>query len=126
MIGILLVGHGSRLKDNAEVVHALGRMLEARERGPVTTAFMEQNTPTIPEGAATLVAKGVDEIFVLPCFLASGIHLTEDIPREMGMVERDGHVLISGKRVKVRFCGPLGADPRLVDVLEARLDEAGE
>ncbi|HPT74213.1 MAG TPA: CbiX/SirB N-terminal domain-containing protein, partial [Methanomassiliicoccaceae archaeon] len=84
--GVLVVGHGSKLQFNRDlVVSAAAKMERMGEFGPVTAAFMQLNEPDIRTGIRTLVDKGVDTIYVQPCFLASGIHLTEDIPGEIGL-----------------------------------------
>ncbi len=76
--GVLVVGHGSSLEHNRKMVISMAeRLEEMNEFGPVVACFMNMNHPTIKEGIEMLASKGVDTIYVQPCFLASGIHLTE-------------------------------------------------
>lgn len=121
-----MVGHGSKLLYNKDLVVHMAKILDARkEFGPVTAAFMQINEPTIKEGLETLAAKGVDLIYVQPCFLASGIHLTEDIPGELGFAKGadEGSVTINGKKIKLKYCGPIGNDDRIADILADRIKQ---
>lgn len=45
------------------------------------TAFLEFATPTLEESILSCVDKGADEIVISPYFLASGNHVTRDIPQ---------------------------------------------
>lgn len=124
--GVLIVGHGSKLDFNKNLVVKMADVLDKRkEFGPVTAAFMQLNEPDIKTGIANLVKKGVDIIYVQPCFLASGIHLTQDIPGELGFKKGDveGRMVVGGKTVALRYCGPIGADDRVADILADRIRE---
>ncbi|QLH74313.1 MAG: sirohydrochlorin nickelochelatase [Methanomassiliicoccales archaeon] len=124
--GVLVVGHGSKLQFNRDLVVHMADVLDRRkEFGPVTAAFMQLNEPTIKQGIEKLVRMGVDEIYVQPCFLASGIHLTEDIPGELGFKKGDtaGSMVVEGKTIQLKYCGPIGADDRIADILADRIRE---
>lgn len=122
--GVLVVGHGSKLKHNMDLVVAMAkRLADRKEFGPVEAAFMQLNEPNIPTGLANVAARGVDLIYVVPCFLAAGIHTTEDIPGELGFKkgQRSGTVKLNGRNVEVRYCLPMGEDARLADILADRI-----
>ena len=124
--GVLVVGHGSKLMFNRDLVVHMAELLDKKNvYGPVTAAFMQLNEPTIRQGIEKLVKKGVTEIYVQPCFLASGIHLTQDIPRELGFNKGDveGGMTIAGKTVTLKYCAPIGADDRIADILADRIEE---
>ena len=124
--GVLVVGHGSKLEFNKNLVVKMAELLDKKkEFGPATACFMQINEPTIKQGIETLVKKGVDTIYVQPCFLASGIHLTEDIPGELGFKKGDveGSMMVDGKKVALKYCGPIGDDPRIADILADRVKE---
>ena len=124
--GILVIGHGSKLQFNRDLVLHMAEVLDKKgEFGPVTAAFMQLNEPTIKQGIDKLVKMEVDTIYVQPCFLASGIHLTVDIPRELGLKKGDfeGSVMIGGKNVVLKYCAPIGADDRIADILADRVRE---
>lgn len=124
--GVLVVGHGSKLEFNKNLVVKMADLLdEMKEFGPATACFMQINEPTIKQGIEKLVKGGVDTIYVLPCFLASGIHLTEDIPGELGFNKGDvdGSMMVDGKKIALKYCGPIGDDPRIAEILADRVKE---
>lgn len=124
--GVLVVGHGSRLQYNKDLVEsAAAKMEKMKEFGPVTAAFMQLNEPDIRTGIRALVEKGVDTIYVQPCFLASGIHLTEDIPGEIGLVKgrTETTMEVDGKDITLRYCQPIGDDDRIAAILADRVRE---
>lgn len=119
-----MVGHGSRLQYNRDlVVHMAAKMAEMNEFGPVTAAFMGMNEPDIRTGIKMLVDQGVDTIYVQPCFLASGMHITADIPEEIGLNEGENEtrMIVDGKTVVLRYCEPIGEDDRIVQILSDRV-----
>lgn len=122
--GVLVVGHGSKLKYNKDlVVKTAAKMAATGEFGPVTAAFMQINQPDIRTGIDTLVKQGVDTIYVQPCFLASGIHLTEDIPGEIGMAKgaTETTMNVGGRSILLRYCEPIGDDDRIAQILADRV-----
>jgi sirohydrochlorin cobaltochelatase len=122
--GVLVVGHGSKLQFNKDlVVNAAAKMAKLGDFGPVTAAFMQLNEPDIKTGIKTLADQGVDMIYVQPCFLASGIHLTVDIPGEIGLKkgERETQMKVDGKTVTLRYCEPIGDDDRIAQILADRV-----
>ncbi len=121
--GVLVVGHGSKLQHNRDlVVNAAARMARSQEFGPVVAAFMQLNEPNVKTGIRELVAQGVDMIYVQPCFLASGIHLTEDIPGEIGLEKgkSEAKMNVDGKIITLRYCDPIGDDDRVAQILADR------
>ena len=55
----------------------------------VKCAFLELTQPSIETAIAELDKEGVSEIVVLPYFLVSGRHCTEDIPAIISSAQRD-------------------------------------
>jgi sirohydrochlorin ferrochelatase len=53
----------------------------------VTAAFLEFADPSLEEGMLSCVEKGASEIVILPYFLASGNHVTRDIPEAVQKVQ---------------------------------------
>ncbi len=126
--GVLVVGHGSKLEYNRDLVIEMTRILNERQQfGPVVAGFMQINQPDIMEGIRLLVSMGVDAIYVQPCFLANGIHITEDIPVVLGLKKGSsrGKMMVEGKEIRLICCGPIGTDPRLADILSDRIKDAG-
>ena len=79
---LILFAHGARAASWAAPFQRL-RELTARQRPDVAVslAFLELMTPSLPEEAALLAARGVREITIVPVFLGQGGHLLRDLPR---------------------------------------------
>ena len=84
--GILLLGHGSRLPFNKEVVYSIAEQYkEINPDYPVEVGFMELAQPDIPAAFNKLKETGVNRIIVTPVFLAHGMHTKRDIPTILGL-----------------------------------------
>ena len=124
-VGILVLGHGSSLPYNRELVEALARMISKSHPGPVKTAYLNMNDPHIPEGLESFSGLNVNRIVALPLFLAHGVHTTQDIPRELGINgEGKAFLNIDGKEVEVCCAQPLGADECIAQLAYRRAEEA--
>ncbi|MDH7507786.1 MAG: sirohydrochlorin nickelochelatase [Methanomassiliicoccales archaeon] len=124
--GILVVGHGSKLDYNKNVVsHYAAKLGERLKEFSVAVGFMNINRPTIKEGLDQLLTEGIDTVCVVPCFLAHGIHTRDDITSELGIPQgsKGGVVEINGKKITIKYCEPIGFDDRIVDILEERVRE---
>lgn len=115
---IIVIGHGSRSADATAQFHQVAAQLAAlRPDALVLPAFMELASPRLQEAIRQAVAVGKTDIVVVPCFLFQGIHIKEDIP-EMLVELRLAH-----PQLTVRFGRPIGADPRLAEILAERVTE---
>jgi sirohydrochlorin ferrochelatase len=81
---LVVAAHGSRREASNSEVRLLAQRLS--ESAPdaftlVKAGFLELATPSIPEAITGCVEAGADRIVVVPYFLASGRHVSEDIPR---------------------------------------------
>lgn len=138
-IGVLLVGHGSRLPYGKDVISQLADIYRGQCEYPVEIGFMNMSKPSIPASINKLSQMGVEKIVVTPVFLAPGVHTTQDIPRILGLNNGDetpehshghehGHE--HGKEEEIHFHGeiiytdPLGADPKIVDIIKDRVNNA--
>ncbi|MGB9977810.1 sirohydrochlorin nickelochelatase [Methanobacterium sp.] len=138
-IGILLVGHGSRLPYGKDVVSQLAEMYKANSDYLVEVGFMNISKPSIPSAINKLAKEGVGKIIVTPVFLAHGVHTKQDIPHILGL--DGGHEHSHGhdhghshddeeEQEEIEFEGeiiytePLGADARLVDIIKDRVSSA--
>lgn len=115
MQALLLVSHGSRKEQSNAEVRCLSRKLaeQARPKFAFTQcAFLELATPSIPEGLEECIRRGATEIEVLPYFLATGRHVSEDIPMEIEKKRREH------PNVRIRLRNHVGsADDSMVDAL---------
>jgi len=53
----------------------------------VRTAYLNMDTPTVEEGLMSFKDTTVDRVYVLPLFLAHGVHTLKDIPELLGLKE---------------------------------------
>ncbi|MHC1567505.1 MAG: CbiX/SirB N-terminal domain-containing protein [Candidatus Syntropharchaeia archaeon] len=117
-IPLILVGHGSILPYNKEMMEGIKRMVERRgEFSVVEISFLQKNSPTLEKVLMDFVSKGVEEAIVLPVFLAKGVHTLEDIPEILKKYS---------EKIKLYYGDPMGADERIVDVLIEKAKEALE
>lgn len=87
---LIIVAHGSRKSLSNEEVMALGEKvvsLLGKDYTYVMTAFLEFAAPSLEESILSCVEKGASEIVILPYFLASGNHVTRDIPEVIEKIE---------------------------------------
>lgn len=121
--GIMIIGHGSKLSFNKHIMelHA-GRL---REKGfeNIYIGFNETSFPSIEYTLEKMAADGIDMIYAVPLFIASGIHLTRDVPGKLRIPESSsgGTVDVNGRKVTVKYASPIGDDPRITDILEEKI-----
>jgi sirohydrochlorin cobaltochelatase len=137
-IGVLLVGHGSRLPYGEEVINGLANIYREQTDYPVGVGFMNMNKPSIPSAINELSQAGVEKIIVTPVFLAHGVHTKQDIPHILGLDNGHEHGHGHGHShdhhddadEEIQFDGeiiytePLGADARLVEVIKDRVNNS--
>jgi len=136
-IGVLLVGHGSRLPYGKDVVSQLAEIYRQKSEYYVEIGFMNMSKPSIPTAINKLASIGVEKIIVIPVFLAHGIHTTQDIPRILGLnnveeshKEHDDQDHHHGIDEPIEFKGeiiytePLGADGRIAEIIKDRVNDA--
>ena len=87
---VILFAHGARDPEWANPL----RRVQAAMRGQapdtvVELAFLEFMTPSLSECVATLAAKSVDRIVVMPMFIAQGGHLKRDVPHMLAQLKND-------------------------------------
>ncbi|HOP09327.1 MAG TPA: CbiX/SirB N-terminal domain-containing protein [Candidatus Methanofastidiosa archaeon] len=121
---LVLIGHGSRLPYNSEVVSGLARILE--ERGAwdeVRYCFNEMNEPNMPDTLDELCRDTeITTIVFFPLFISMGKHTTEDIPRALHIPKGEFYVerAVNGVRRRIVLSGPLGAEEALAELIEKR------
>lgn len=118
--GMLLVGHGSKLPYNKELVETTGRLIaEQYHDFIVKCAFMNMNSPSIEESLAEFRKEKIDALVVVPLFLAKGVHILKDIPALIGLPE--GHTKgtfgINGSTIPLLYADPIGSDPLLAELM---------
>ena len=83
MKAILIVDHGSRLREANDMLVCMANLVQTMAGAGVIVrhAHMELAEPSIATGFKSCVASGADDITVFPYMLSPGKHSTTDIPR---------------------------------------------
>jgi len=115
---ILLMGHGSRVAEANNVLHAIADMVRQQGYEIVEVAFREMHAPNIQAGIDACVANGAERVLLYPYFLFAGAHVLEDLPAEMEVARHrhPGLQLLMGQ--------PLGIHPKLGEIVCERIAEA--
>jgi sirohydrochlorin ferrochelatase len=118
--GILLVGHGSKLPYNKELVLETGTLIAKKNpQFIVKCGFMNMDSPTISETLEEFRGEPIDVLIVVPLFLAKGVHILKDIPSIIGLQEGQvqGEFALNGKMIPLLYADPIGSDPLLADLM---------
>ena len=115
---IMLLGHGSKAPEANETLRKAARAVEERGGyGMVLPAFLQMEKPDFQEGVDALVAKGFNDITVMPYFLYMGLHVTQDLPAEM----EEARARHAGLRIALTK--NLGFHDKLIDITIQRIEE---
>jgi sirohydrochlorin ferrochelatase len=108
MRAILLVSHGSRSpKTKEEIVILVNILRQSLPEDIVEFAFLEIESPGIPEGIDMCASEGVSEIVVALNFLNSGRHVNEDIPAIVFAAQK------KYPQIKFTISSPVGQHPQI-------------
>jgi len=117
---MLLVGHGSTMPYNQELVEKTAAFIRAQNTDfIVKCGFMNMNKPSIKESLTEFRREPIDVLVVVPLFLAKGVHIEKDIPAEIGLPEgtKKGSFVLNGKTIPLVYADPIGSDPLLADLM---------
>jgi len=118
MTGVLILAHGSRAKETEETLEKIVAMVrDILGLEHITSSFLQFSDSNLPKGLQELVARGVSDIKVIPYFLFDGVHIKEDIPKEIAAF------LTEHPDVRITLGKTLGADSRLAQILAGRIKE---
>ena len=118
--GMLLVGHGSTMPYNQELVEKTAAFIRAQNTDfIVKCGFMNMNKPSIRESLTEFRREPIDVLVIVPLFLAKGVHIEKDIPGEIGLPEgtKKGSFVLNGKTIPLVYADPIGSDPLLADLM---------
>src|SRR5688500_5365615 len=118
---IVLCDHGSRREEANLFLEELAELVRSRVPDvPVHVAHLEIAPPSIAAAIAACARDRAEEIVVVPCFLAPGRHVIDDVPR---LVEEA--VRASSPEMRWTIADPLGAHPLLAELvcLRANVDQ---
>ncbi|NLZ29900.1 MAG: sirohydrochlorin nickelochelatase [Methanomicrobiales archaeon] len=125
--GLLLVGHGSKLPYNKELVETTAKFIAGKtDEYVVKPGFMSINEPTVEEQLEAFRGESIDMLVVVPLFLARGIHIDRDIPGLLGLPEgsKNGTFQINGGSVPLVYADPIGSDPLLAELMLKNASDA--
>jgi len=78
---IVLFAHGARDARWAQSLHALAGALRAHAgQARVAVAFLELQSPTLPEALEAAAEQGAGRIHIVPVFWAGAGHIENDLP----------------------------------------------
>lgn len=118
MNGILVLAHGSREKATENTLKEVIEMLrEELKNTVIESAFLQFSERNLKNGLDLLIERGVKDIKIIPYFLFDGVHIREDIPKEIE------EYLVNKLGIQITMGKTLGADQRLVEVLADRVKE---
>lgn len=119
VLGVLIVGHGSRRAEaNEDVREAALRIGERGDFVLVEPVFLELEHPNIAEGFTRLVQRGARDITVHPYFLSPGRHTRGDIPVEVS------EAASRHPGINYRITEPLSAHPLVIEASVERIFES--
>lgn len=117
---MLLVGHGSKLPYNQELVEKTASIIKEKNSDYIVKCgFMNLNTPSIKDSLEAFRKEPIDVLVVVPLFLAKGVHIEKDIPGEIGIPEgtKKGTFTLNGRSIPLVYADPIGSDPLLADLM---------
>ena len=116
MKGILIVDHGSRLRDANEMLRDMANLIQTMAGSDVVVryAHMEIADPDIAAGFTSCVEGGASEVIVFPYMLSPGRHSTADIPRMVADVAK------TFPNVAFAVTPAFGLDEKLAEIVLAR------
>lgn len=115
---VVLVGHGSRVREANEAFLSFARLFAERTRLPVEPAFIELAEPALPDALDRAARSGLGDVAVLPFILFSAGHVKSDIPLHIEAAR--------SRHPGVRFAQatPIGLHPTILEILDERLRRA--
>ena len=123
--GIMIAGYGTRKGNLEEILERQAARMRARGIANVYIGYFRVSSPSIPEVLEQMAADGVDDVLVMPYYIAEGRLTYELIPGKLGISGNVGTVDVKGKNVKVRMAPAFGNNPVLADIVCDRVADAG-
>ena len=118
---LLLMAHGSRIAEANDAAREIAGMVqEITGYDIVEVSFREMHLPNIQQGIDACVARGAQQILLIPYFLFIGAHVQHDLPEELeqAMQRHPGVEMVMGPH--------LGVHRKLAEVVVERIAEGLE
>ena len=113
---IILLGHGSRAIDGNTALSDMARIVQGLSGTEITAAYLQFCEPSLTGSIEGAVESGAGKIVVVPYFLYSGNHVTQDIPGELDAL-RTKH-----PAVEIVLTEHLGAHDKLAEIVMERIN----
>jgi sirohydrochlorin ferrochelatase len=123
--GIMIAGYGTRKGNLEQVLSAQAARMRARGIENVYIGYFRVSKPSIPEALAQMVGDGIDEVLVLPYYIAEGDLTRRLIPEKLGINGSFGVSTTCGKEVKVQMAPAFGLGSTLADIACDRIADSG-
>lgn len=110
--GVIILGHGSRLKEaNGTIRRAADEIKAISGLSVVEPAYLQLCRPDLQTTIRKIAKRGCARIIIVPFFLFRGNHVKRDIP---DVIRRE-----AGKhtRLKLIYARNIGEDPRIHDIV---------
>ncbi len=115
---VLLVGHGSKIEGSNDAMNRVVGELTKRDASTFfQQAFLELQSPSIPDGINLCIQQGAAEVIVVPYFVQTGKHVVQDIPRIVQEAQA------AHPKTVVSLANYLSFDSRIVSMIEDRVKE---
>jgi len=114
---VLVISHGSReTSANQDFKRLVQKYQRKHPKWIIAHSFLELAEPTIPQ-ALEVLAKKSKEIYVLPLFLFAAKHVKNHIPEILKTFKK------KHPQVMLKLGKPLGSEPKLLAILDQRLQQ---
>ncbi len=116
-LGVVVVGHGSRVPDgNQRVVEVVAELQARLPQATVSHGFLELADPSLSE-ALREAASAHEHVIVLPLLLFASGHAKVDIPAACAQAQ------IEFPAARFVQTDVIGSDPRMLDILDDRVGD---
>lgn len=116
--GIVIVAHGSKLREANDTIHEVVEMIKKKGWDIVDPAYLQFGRPDLSQSIKNVVQRGCRRVVIVPLFLFMGNHVSIDIPK---MIEKEAEKYDG---INFVYARNLGADPRIGEIVLDRIKEA--
>jgi len=110
--GIIILGHGSKLKKANDTIREVIRTIKRKVSCPVIEpAYLQLFKPELRTSVKKVIAKGCKRVVIVPFFLFMGNHVARDIPKA---IEEEKRIY---RDVEFIYAQNLGQDSRISDIV---------
>ncbi len=116
MKSFIIVGHGSRVKENNELFKNLVEVMRERVDLSIDEAFLTFGTPLLEEKLLEVYREGIRETVIIPYLLYGGKHVEVHIPE---IIDR---ITERYDDFKIHLDSILGLEPLILDILATKIE----